>query len=74
MTLIEAKDPYQPILLGRAGENLVRTVVFDISGWIDEHGEGEPLLLAQRPRDESPYPVSTYEEDGKVYWPVKAEA
>ena len=71
--IIQAKSPYQPIPLGYAGENISRTVVFDISHWVEQYGEGSVLLLAKRPGDDGPYPAVIYREENQVLWPVREE-
>lgn len=71
--IIQAKSPYQPIPLGYAGENISRTVVFDISHWVEQYGEGSVLLLAKRPGDDGPYPAVTYREENQILWPVREE-
>lgn len=71
--IIEAKSPYQPVPLGHTGENIARTVVFDITTWVDRYGSGGVLLLAKRPGDAEPYPVPVIQEEGKVLWPVRRE-
>ena len=58
------------IYIGRAGENEVETVQFDIHPWIEEFGEGNVILLIQRPQDLAPYPVEVSVEDGIVTWAV----
>lgn len=58
------------IALGRAGENLARRIVFNISDWIKVFGAGNISLLIRRPGDEQPYPVSVTLEDGLVSWVV----
>ena len=71
--IIQVKSPYQPIPLGYAGENISRTVVFDISHWVEQYGEGSVLLLAKRPGDDGPYPAVTYREENQILWPVREE-
>lgn len=46
------------INLGIQGENIVEHVIFDISKWIEEYGEGVAFIYAQRRGDEEPYPVA----------------
>lgn len=58
------------LLLGRQGENLAREMVFDISGWVSEFGDGTAVLLVKRPEDSTTYPASVSLEDGTVTWPV----
>ena len=61
----------QVIKLGHTGENLVRTVTFDVSAWITEFGSsGTVVLLHQRYGDDAPYPVAITLADGIVTWAV----
>ena len=43
--------------LGRYDEHLVASISFDISPWVERHGEGVVELTHQRCGDEAPYPV-----------------
>ena len=58
------------IPLGRQGENLARQILFDVSGWESEYGPGSVELIAQRPGDETPYPVVTARDGDGVVWTV----
>ena len=58
------------IPLGRQGENLARQILFDVSGWKSEYGPGSVELIAQRPGDETPYPVVTTRDGDSVVWTV----
>ena len=58
------------IPLGRQGENLARQILFDVSGWESEYGPGSVELIAQRPGDETPYPVVTARDGDSVVWTV----
>lgn len=60
------------IPLGRQGENLARQILFDVSGWESEYGPGSVELIAQRPGDETPYPVVTARDGDSVVWSVTA--
>ena len=60
------------IPLGRQGENLARQILFDVSGWESEYGAGSVELIAQRPGDETPYPVVTTRDGDSVVWSVTA--
>lgn len=68
---IYASDPRKPIPIGVQGENDARTVVFDISRWIEDYGNGTALLVHQRPGDAEPYPVTTAQKAGTVEWTVQ---
>lgn len=56
--------------LGRQGENLARALVFDVSEWRAEYGEGTVQLLNQRSRDTAPYPAAIEQEGDQVIWPL----
>lgn len=58
--------------LGRRGENLARTLVFDIGVWLRVYGEGTVQLLHQRPMDEAPYPCAIEQDGGEVRWAITA--
>ena len=57
--------------LGRQGENLAQTVLFDVSGWSELYGEGTFSLLHQRSTDTAPYECPITVEDGFVNWAVR---
>lgn len=68
---INAKyDQYLPI--GRLGENIATTVVFDVSKWIEEFGSGNFTVLNRRPTEPAShtYPCQCTLEDGKLHWIV----
>lgn len=46
------------INLGIQGENIVEQVIFNISSWIEEFGEGVAYVYAKRKGDVDPYPVA----------------
>ncbi len=60
----------QTIRLGRQGENLARQITIDISGWIEEFGDGTAVVLVQRPKESTPYPAAITLTGGVVTWPV----
>ena len=45
------------VFLGRAGENLARTVEIDVHGMTDAWPGAEIVLMAKRPGDSAPHPV-----------------
>ena len=59
------------IPLGRQGENLAETVLFNVSGWAELYGEGSFALLHQRCSDTAPYECPITVEDGVVNWAVR---
>lgn len=52
------KNKTSRINLGIQGENIVEHVIFDISSWIEEYGEGVAFIYAKRRGDDEPYPVA----------------
>lgn len=59
------------IKLGRQGEHLAREIVFDISRWNKEYGDGVATLVHRRSEDTTPYPrVSSTKGDTTLSWPV----
>jgi len=55
------------INLGLQGENIVEHVVFNISQWIEDYGEGVAFIYAKRRGDDEPYPVAlTMDMDEKT--------
>ena len=60
------------LVLGRQGENLARQVVFDLSDWMSEYGQGLAELIAQRPGDTAPYPAAAVQEGSTLVWTLTA--
>lgn len=60
------------LVLGRQGENLARQVVFDLSDWMSEYGQGLAELIAQRPGDTAPYPAAAVQEGRTLVWTLTA--
>ena len=60
----------QEIELGKRGENLACRVVFDISTWQKEYGEGVVQLIHQRNGDKTPYPCVVEADGGNAYWNI----
>lgn len=48
----------EPVIIGRARENEVTRIDFDLSGWITAFGAGTVALSVQRQIDAEPYPVA----------------
>lgn len=71
--LVTSNDPWEVVALGFAGENLARTVEWDIGPWVETYGEGEVQLLAKRPVDKDPYPVVVTRDGNSVLWTVRKE-
>ena len=71
--LVTSNDPWEVVALGFAGENLARTVEWDIGPWVEAYGEGEVQLLAKRPVDKNPYPVVVTRDGNSVLWTVRKE-
>lgn len=70
MEYIDAKED-EVIPLGRQGENEVTTVLFDVSGWADEYGDGEFTLLHERCMDTAPYECPITIEDDVISWVIR---
>lgn len=70
MVYIDAKED-EVIPLGRQGENEVTTVLFDVSGWADEYGDGEFTLLHERCMDTAPYECPITIEDYVISWVIR---
>lgn len=64
--------PGESLAIGRRGENDARRVVFDLSAWRGDYGEGTVQLLHQRAGDESPYPCALTVEGDTAYWLIRA--
>jgi hypothetical protein len=62
--------PGDVISLGRRGENMARSVVFDIREWRSAFGDGMAQLLHQRPGDKNPYPCAVDQNGDEVRWSV----
>lgn len=58
--------------LGRQGENRVVTVRFDVSGWVEEFGAGEFLLLNERSGDATAYPCTVTQTGNRLDWVVES--
>ena len=67
MLYIQAK-PGDRIILGREGENLARTIRFNISHWKALYGDVAVSLLHQRDGDDSPYPCAITVVGSVVEW------
>lgn len=68
---IDVSSPAKPIPIGVVGENLSRVVVWDISRWVADYGEGYAMLMAKRPVDEAPYPVPLVQSGNQALWRVR---
>lgn len=56
------------IHIGRVGENLATDVVFDISTWVEEYGQGTAELVINQ--NGETYPQYTTREDNLIKWKV----
>ena len=70
MIIVNASKTEGVIKLGKCGENNVTRIIFDISRWVDDFGDGEAVLLVLRPGEETAYITTTTLEDGIVTWDV----
>lgn len=62
--------PGDVLSLGRRGENMARSVVFDIREWRSAFGDGTAQLLHQRPDSKNPYPCAVDQNGDEVRWSV----
>lgn len=62
--------PGSPIPIGRCGENLARTVLFDIAGWVGLYGAGQARLIHQRPGEDVPYPCVVEVDGSNIRWTI----
>ena len=61
----------EPVIIGRARENEVTRIDFDLSGWITAFGAGTVALSVQRQFDAEPYPVAiAIGQDGVASWQI----
>lgn len=61
----------EPVIIGRARENEVTRIDFDLSGWIIAFGAGTVALSVQRQIDAEPYPVAiAIGQDGVASWEI----
>ena len=67
MIVVKADD-FTSLELGRQGENLARQVVFDLSDWTAEYGDGTAELIVQRPGEDAPYPAAIVQDGAAVIW------
>lgn len=64
----------QPIFLGNQGENLARTLEFDVSSWLGQYPGAGIVMLVQRPEEDTPYIAVTQVENGVLRWtPTNAD-
>ena len=62
--------PGDRVNLGHEGENLARTIRFDISQWKAMYGDGVVALIHQREGDDNPYPCAIAIKGDIVEWVV----
>lgn len=58
--------------LGVQGENLARTIEFDVTTFLRKWPDAKISLLVKRKRDTQPYVAVTNLKDNILYWPVTA--
>ena len=66
---IDLREP-QGVPLGRQMETGVRQIVFNLSGLIDDYGDGTAELVHQRGRDLAPYLITTQRDGSSLVWTV----
>lgn len=69
-TIQAPKESRGDICIGRRGENAARQVVFDLSAFAANYGDGTPQLLHQRKGDRWPYLVQAAREGDALTWIV----
>lgn len=52
------------------GENLAREVIFNVSSWRAEYGDGTVSLIAQRSGDAAPYPCNITVDGNTAVWSI----
>ena len=70
MKVVKAVANNKSFGIGRRGENIARQIVFDLSDFVAEYGEGTPELIFQRPIDDKPYPVAAVRDGSTLLWTV----
>ena len=70
MKTVKAATYNKSFSIGRRGENIARQIVFDLSDFVAEYGEGTPELIFQRPIDDKPYPVAAVRDGSTLLWTV----
>lgn len=58
--------------LGRQGENLARTLVFNLSDWIEAFGQGTAAIIVRRSGGDGLYPATVTADGGTVRWTIRA--
>lgn len=66
---IDLREP-QGLPLGRQMENGVRQIIFDLSGLIEDYGDGTAELVHQRGNDLAPYLISAQRDGNSLTWTV----
>lgn len=64
MQRIYATTPREILECGHQGENLARCVCFDLTGLIEQYGQGTWSVVFRRPFESVPYPVANMETVG----------
>ena len=68
--VVKTNKPFN-VGIGYVGENLVTEIAFDFTDWLEEYGEGAPVLRFRRNGDDQAYPVTlTLEEGNLAIWTV----
>ena len=65
-------DEVMNIDLGVQGENLARTIEFDVGTFLQKWPDAKISLLVKRKRDSQPYVAVTDLKNSILYWPVTA--
>lgn len=65
---IEIDEYTKDLHIGVHGENLVSTVLFDLSEWKSLFGDGIVHILHKRPKDQYPYIITPTIENNMAVW------
>lgn len=72
MRTINVETNTEKIFIGRVGENEATEIVFKISKWHAQFGDGTFSLLHQRSRDAAPYPCEIEQTGDEVKWVIRS--
>lgn len=70
--MVYSVDEIMNVDLGVQGENLARTIEFDVTPFLLKWPDARISLLVKRKRDSQPYVAVTNLKDNVLYWPVTA--
>lgn len=70
--MVYMADEIMNVDLGVQGENLARTIEFDVDTFLQKWPDAKISLLVKRKRDTQPYVAVTNLKNNALYWPVTA--